>query len=210
MKLVFLLQGNRYFIEHGGAWFRIDSRPDVDLALSTLALEVADEFELVEQPHQRGIARMLLRKAASNAPEAVDVLHFVFSEPDGNIVDTVVLPIDSSRLMHVEWVDRRFRDGWAPADLRLVVDGMSQLTWRVYLPPADGSTGKRLVIENETDGTTTEVLIPRDATIDLSLVDVSFTGKRKLRLRCDPEQIKGSTDARQLGFVMVEEIIKAA
>jgi len=205
MKLALSLPSTRWFVVHDDAWFRVVDPAVVDLLVSVLALESVDEYDLVEQPHQRGTVSATLDESAEPA-----TVRFVFSESDGTELEPVDLPLDVRLLAHVEWLDQRFRDGWAPADLRLRLEGMDRMALRVYLPPVPGSSDKNLVIERLGDGQRTEVRLARDATTDIALVDGPFTGTRTFRLRCDPETISGSTDTRQLGFVVVDELVEAA
>ena len=207
MKLVFLMQRDRWFVEHLAGWFRIDDAEQVDLALAVLPLEGVDEYELVEQPHQQGVAALERVAGESGEPDRVTVS---LARPDGADAERHELAIDEARLVHVEWLNRRFRDGWVAADTRLLVDGMRSLVFEVYLPPADGADAKRLTVEDETGGSTHEVSLPRDARTRVTLVDGAFAGRRRLRLRCEPERITGSTDARQLGFLLLDERAEAA
>ncbi len=207
MKLVFLMQRDRWFVEHLAGWFRIHDPAQVDLALATLPLEGVDEYELVEQPHQRGAATLERVAGADGAPDAIAI---ALVTPDGVPIERHELALDAGRLVHVEWLTRRFRDGWVAADTRLVVDGMKTLAFEVYLPGPEGTGPKTLRIENENDGKTREVLLRRDGTTRVTLVDAAFSGRRRLRLSCEPERISGSTDARQLGFLLIDEHVEAA
>ncbi len=207
MKLVFLMQRDRWFVEHLAGWFRIHDPAQVDLALATLPLEGVDEYELVEQPHQRGAATLERVAGADGAPDAIAI---ALATPDGVPIERHELALDAGRLVHVEWLTRRFRDGWVAADTRLVVDGMKTLAFEVYLPGPEGTGSKTLRIENENDGKTREVSLRRDGTTRVTLVDAAFSGRRRLRLSCEPERISGSTDARQLGFLLIDEHVEAA
>lgn len=202
MKLVFLLQRNNYFVEHSKAWFRVENDDDIALALSVLALRVVDEFEIVEQPHHKGYACI---QALND-----DAMRVEFFYPDGQLFDSIDSNIDQGCLASVDWLNRQFRDGWVDAESLLEITGAREFTLRAYLPAVEGSEGKMLKIINETDGVENQVFLCREGETVIPIVESAFQGKRKLTLRCEPEVISVSTDIRQLGFVLVDEIVAAA
>lgn len=202
MKLVLLLQRENYFVEQDKAWFRLVDKDSVSIALATLPLSVVDEFEMVIMPHRKGNAEF--------SQVADGLVHVTLREPDGLVVADQDIALDQECLVNVNWLDKQFRDGWMDASTRLEVDGVGKLQLSVYLPAVEGSDGKNLVINNETDGTQSKVFIARDKAMNVDLVDEAFAGKRKFSLECSPEVITGSTDMRQLGFVLVDQFVEAA
>ena len=202
MKLVFLLQKNNYFVEHSKAWFRVDSDSDIALALRVLTLRVVDEFDLVEQPHQKGYACI---SAATD-----DAIGIEFFYPDGRLIERIESKIDQGCLAHVDWLNRQFRDGWVDAEAMLEITGAKEYSLRAYLPQVEGSQGKMLSIVNESGVVENQIFLRRDSETLVSIVEAAFEGKRQLTLRCEPEVIDSSTDIRQLGFVLVDENVAAA
>jgi|GEM_PF-1664360 len=220
MRLILLLPSVRWFVAHEDAWYRLEAAADIDLLGSVLALETVDAYELIEQPHQRGSVRATLAERAAATSGQVPTVQLVFHDLGGEPLESVRLNLDDNLLMHVEWLVPPYRDGWAQADARLRVEGVARLTLRVYLPPlaarlrhTDGtgrSNGKTLTIENLDTGAQRQAMLARDAETDITLIDEPFTGRRTLRLHCEAERISGSTDARQLGFLLVGEQREAA
>jgi hypothetical protein len=202
MKLVLLLQRENYFVEHDKAWFRLTDKDSVDIALATLPLSVVDEFEMVILPHRKGNAEFSLVTEG--------IVHVTLREPNEEVVVERDIVLDQTCLANVHWLDTQFQDGWMDASSSLEVDGVGKLQLSVYLPAVEDSDGKQLVIRNETDGTQSSVFIARDTAMNIDLVDATFIGKRRYSLECSPEIIIGSTDARRLGFVLVDQFVEAA
>ncbi|ASJ71618.1 hypothetical protein [Granulosicoccus antarcticus] len=201
MKLVLLLQRNYYFIEHAEALYRLKRDEDVDLAASLLTLRVVDQFDMIEQPAQRGQATINV------LPD--DTVQLTLSEADGTVIAEQSLEVSTGSMASVHWVTKKFQDGWVGTRVKLEISDVSELLWRVYLPTLDGAKGKELRILDEQTGQELKRHIERDKENSIELVGGPFSGMRTVLISCDAEpQVPG--DIRELGFVLVEESFKAA
>jgi len=202
MKLIFLLQKDAWFVEYEQSWYRIHDEQQIDIALTALALSVADQFQLVEQPHQAGNAMVEQTSSAS--------IRILLSAPDGDVILDEQLPLDIRTLVSIDWVTRPYRDGWMGANAELSLENVKRLDLEIYLPAAEDSDGKKLTISNTDDGTSSEVWLERDKKNIVHLVQKGGGGKVNLHLDCEPEAVSQSTDSRQLGFVLLGEQVDAA
>jgi len=202
MKLVLLLQRNTWFVDHDQAWFRLQNDDDINLGLSALPLSIANEFDMVEQPHQRGTATI--------ERESKGMISIVCREQDDTVVDTVKLPLDIKCLVSVDWLTKPFRDGWMDAISRIQTDNVKRLVLKAYLPPVNGSEGKMLKLTNDDDGEEVSVFLKRGEQSEIPLIEDGLSCRTTMTLSCEPESINSSTDIRQLGFILLDEIVEAA
>ena len=197
MRLIFLVQKSAWFVEHDNAWFRINDADEISLALGGMAMNMVNQHNLVEQPHQAG-------SAAVTQPDENSLL-VVLSSPDHKIVDSIAITLGVDALLSVDWKTKKFRDGWMSADAKLHLDNVGAMYIDAYLPARDGTKGKTLMIQNEQTGSVREVWIARDQKTRIAIVEKGEKGRLSLGLRCDPEPLDQSADPRELGFVLVSE-----
>ena len=197
MKLIFLVQKNAWFVEHETAWYRMNDADEIALALGGMAMNMVNQYDLVEQPHQAGSATVTQPDENS--------MSVVLTNPDNKIVDSIALTLGKSALLSVDWKTKKFRDGWMSADTRLTLDNVGVMYIDAYLPARDGTNGKTLMIQNEQTGSVREVWIARDQKTRIAIVEKGPKGTVNLGLRCDPEPLDQSADPRELGFVLVSE-----
>ncbi len=197
MKIIFLLQKDAWFIEHQQAWYRLNDKAELGLALSALALSMVNQHDLVEQPHQAGTASISQTDSRT--------LSVVLSGPDKQLIDTVDVVLDEKTLLNVDWSTKPFRDGWMSSDAVVTLDNVGSMYLDAYLPARSDSDGKLLTISNSESGSRVEVWIARDQKTRIPLVEQGHKGKVSLSLSCEPEKIDQTTDPRQLGFVMISE-----
>ncbi|MGQ7845724.1 hypothetical protein ACUNV4_14675 [Granulosicoccus sp. 3-233] len=197
MRLLFLLQKEAWFVEHQQAWYRLEDMNEVGLALSGLALNMVNQHELIEQPHQAGTARVT---QADDRRLSVQL-----SSPDHQIIATVDVVLDENTLLNVDWNTKPYRDGWVSSDATITLDNVGAMYLDAYLPARSDSDGKMLTISNQVTGNSLEVWVARDQKTRIPLVQNGSKGKVSLNLHCEPELIDQTTDPRQLGFVMISE-----
>ena len=197
MRLIFLVQKNAWFVEHDDSWYRMNDADEIALALSGMAMNMVNQHDLVEQPHQAGSATVTQPDEKS--------LSIILTSPDNKIVDSVALSLGADALLSVDWKTKKFRDGWMSADAKLALDNVGAMYIDAYLPARDGTKGKTLMIQNEQTGSVREVWIARDQKTRIAIVEKGPKGIVNLGLRCDPEPIDQSADPRELGFVLVSE-----
>lgn len=201
MKLVLLLQRNYFFIEHAEALYRLQNDEDVDLAASMLTLRVVDQFDMIEQPPQKGLATLSVVHD--------DAIRLTLIEADGAVVAEQLLEASRDSMASVHWVTKKFKDGWVGTRVKLEVSDASEVRWHVYLPVLKGSNGKELRIVNEQTGHVTKKFLERNKENYVEIVDAPFSGLLTLVISCDAEP-QSPDDVRELGFVLVEETVKAA
>lgn len=197
MKLIFLVQKEAWFVEHAQAWYRLADKRQTGLALAGLALNMVNQHELIEQPHQAGTAS--IRQTDERT------LTVTLSHPEGQLIESIDIRLDENILLNVDWATKPYRDGWMSADARLTLDNVGSMHVEAYLPARSGSEGKTLTIADPQTGSAREVWIKRDQTTRVAIVENGTPGKVDLILRCEPEQIDQTSDPRQLGFVVVGE-----
>lgn len=202
MKLVFLLQKNAWFVQHDTSWYRLSEQPCIDLALAVMPLTVADQYEMVEQPHLAGTATVIEGGGA-------DIRVFLLS-PDDKKVAEETLKLDLSRLVDVEWLAPPFKDGWVRASTEITLDGVRDYEIETYLPSLDNSHTKVLVVTNLGTGEATEQLLKRSEKTTVSLLKQKAPQRVTLRLECAPEENSAGMDTRELGFILVDDHVRAA
>lgn len=202
MKLIFLLQKDAWFVEHEQAWYRVNDEDSVHLALTGLALNVANQHEIIEQPHMAGSARL-----EQDSDKSIKV---TLVAPDDTVVATQTISLDEYALASVDWRTKQFRDGWMSSTSLVTLDNVGELQVDAYLPAKPGCKGKKLTVSNLETGDITELWLGRDEKTRLSLLERGHAGKVELQIECEPEAIDQSTDPRQLGFVMIAEQIRPA
>jgi len=218
MKLNFLLQKNAWFVEHGRSWYAIRDEEQVRLAASTLPLIVVDQHSLIAQPHIGGAAvlhwetqTVSARRFARRARAAeVGVIRVALSEPDGTLVAEERIVLDVDALGSMEWITPPFRDGWVDSVTSIALDNVDHLELEAFLPDVPGSSGKKLIVRNETDDTTSEVWLERRRKNVVPLMSKGRRGKVVLHLECEPEATDEAKDPRRLGFVLLGKSLKAA
>lgn len=197
MRLIFLLQKEAWFIEHGQAWYRLNEKKHTSLALACMPLNMVNQNDLIEQPHQAGSAEVSQTDERS--------LSVTLISPDGVAIDTVSIQLTENLLLNVDWNTKQYRDGWMSAEASLTLEDVGEMYLEAYLPADADSSGKKLVITNVQTGGVSEVWMARDQKTRIPVLESGSKGKVILRLTCDPEQVDQSSDPRQLGFVLVTE-----
>ena len=201
MKLVLFIQRNYFFIEHQEALYRLLGDEDVNLAVGMLPLRVVDQFDMIEQTPQKGRATL--------TTEGDGATRLMLIEANDAVVTEQLLDLSTDKMASVHWLTKRFKDGWVGTNVKLEVSDASEVRWNVYLPVANGSNGKELSIVNEQTGHKTKKYLERNTENSVAIVDAPFSGLHTLTISCDAEpQISG--EVRELGFVLVEEIVTAA
>jgi len=202
MKLIFLLQKNAWFVEFEQAWYRLNDQQDVELAITGLVMKVVDQFQLVEQPHHAGSAQLKMRSK--------DRMLVSLTAPDGRSVVRHEIKLDQQSLVSVDWATRPYRDGWVGAHAKVTVECVADFYVNAYLPRKGDSTGKTLTVCNSVDGSETEIWLARDKQTRVQLLTKARSRKTTLLLNCEPETISESSDARQLGFILMGEQARPA
>jgi hypothetical protein len=195
--MIFLVQKEAWFVEYQQAWYRLSDMQEVKLGLGGLALNMVNQYDLIEQPHHAGSAHI------SQPDERI--LRITFRSPDKVQIDSIDVTLDQNTLLNVDWNTKQFRDGWMSADAQVTLDNVGSMIVDAYLPAMAGSDGKMLTISDTSSGKAKEVWLARNKNTRISVVDSGSKGKVCLKLSCEPESIDQSTDPRQLGFVMVSE-----
>jgi len=199
MNLIFLLQRDRWFIEHEGRWSPVQTTEAVDLALTALPLVCVNEYELSEQPLQYGRAEVVCEGAAAIGIQLI--------APDGSIAVDESVKLDPLCLASLQWDKRPASDGWVETVARLHTDGIRRLVLQAYIPPMESSKGKNLHILNETTGEEKTIFIRRGAENKLAVLDNKVAGEHRLVISCDAEAANDSADVRSLGFVLLDKIV---
>jgi len=197
MKLIFLIQKNAWFIEHANAWYRLHDKQQIALASSCLPLNVVNQYTQVEQPHQAGSAWL--------SQERSNKLTLALKSPDNKLIETINVPLDATTVMSIDWHTVRYPDGWILPDAKVTLDNVGEMYVDAYLPPSKDSDGKELKIENTATGDVRTIWISRDRKTRFPLLEKNVMGKHCLNLSCIPEPVQNSSDARQLGFLLVTE-----
>ncbi len=197
MRLIFLLQKEAWFVEHTDAWYRLHDLAHVELALGGLALKMVDQHDLIEQPHQAGTATLVQSDQKS--------IKVTLKTAAGVLIDTLVIVLDERSLINVNWITRKFRDGWVSADAEIMLDNVGAMFLEAYLPARKNSGGKTLTILNNQNGKVREIWMERDRKTRIPLLERGSKGRLHLNLQCEPEEVDQSSEPRQLGFVLVSE-----
>jgi len=215
MKLTLLLQKNAWFIEHDYSLYCIPDTEQVNLAASALPLAVVSEDSMVKQPHIAGVAHLKSENTVRESRLISRIregaaIRVTLTEPDGSIVNNQRVLLDTDVLSSVDWMTHPFRDGWMSASTSLVLDGIRRFELQAYLPAFKDSTGKTLIIHDETNNSSREVWLERDKNNVVPLFSGETGNRVVLRLECEPEAIDSDTDRRPLGFVIAGETAEAA
>lgn len=197
MRIIFLLQKEAWFVEHEQAWYRLNNRQHTSLALGCMSLNMVNQNDLIEQPHQAGSAELSQTDERS--------LSVMLRSPDGVLVDTVSIQLSEDLLLNVAWHTKQYRDGWMSADASVTLDDVGEMFLEAYLPAHASSSGKNLVITNGQTGDISKVWMVRDQKTRIPVLQAGSKGKVTMSLKCDPEEVDPSSDPRQLGFVLVAE-----
>ena len=202
MKLVLFIQRNYFFIEYQEALYRLSGDEDVNLAVGMLPLRVVDQFDMIEQTPQKGRATL--------TTELDGATRLMLIEANDAVVTEQLLDLSTDNMASVHWLTKRFKDGWVGTNVKLEVSDASEVIDGMYICLfANGSKGKELSIVNEQTGHITKKYLERNTENTVEIVDAPFSGLHTLTISCDAEpQISG--DVRELGFVLVEEIVTAA
>lgn len=202
MKIILVPVRQQWYIEHAKAWYQIETEGQVEIALSVLALRIVDEYSEFEQQPYKGMACVTLGEDR--------LLHVHFTDVVGSSIEAVTVNVDEKCLCDIEWSEQPFNDGWVRSSSSLVVDNVSAYALKVYAPPVkNGNLEKTITIDNKTAGTTRQFTLVRGAENIMQLVGDSCETKQEFVLHCDSEPLNNSTDARELGFVLVGEILEA-
>ena len=202
MRLIFLIQKNAWFVEFEQDWYRLIDQRDIELAAAGLVLKVVDQFQLVEQPHHAG--------SATVKQKGKERLLITLTGPDGAVIVKVPHKLDQQSLISIDWTTHPYRDGWVSANAELTVERCADLSLTAYLPGDSHSDGKTLTILNTADGSETEIWLARDRQTKVPMLSRAGNRKTTLRLSCPPESITQSSDARQLGFILMSQKARAA
>ena len=76
-------------------------------------------------------------------------------------------------------------------------------------PPLDGVKNKFVTVENITTGEVTEFSLERNCQSVISIIENGCDEKQEFLLSCESEPLLNSSDTRELGFVLVDEIMSA-
>lgn len=197
MRLIFLLQKQAWFVEHKEAWYRIQNTAEVETALKWLPLNMVNLHDLIEQPHQAGNAKVTQSDERN--------LSVSLKNCDDQQLEIVKLPLGKNILINLDWITKKFRDGWMTSDARLNVENVGELFFDAYLPPRADSQGKTLTISNDQTGKSSEVWIARNQKTRIALIENGQKGKAAITIRCEPEHTDRTSDPRQLGFILIGE-----
>lgn len=201
LKIILMPSLSKWFIQNDNGWYSLENPSEVEEALSVLPLTIIDEYSQIDLQPIKGTSSVSGAEDGQMTVQAWDVV--------GNIDFTKVVEINASCLCNIEWQDPPYVDGWVKDKFRVFVDNVDTYSLKVYLPPLEGIKEKSVTVQNVTSGETKEILLARDRQNFLGIVDSRFDKKQEILLSCDSEPLVNSSDTRELGFVLLEEIISA-
>jgi len=198
MKLIFLLQRDRWFIENSNIWYSIRDTDEQELAFSVLPLLCMDEYEMCDQPVQAG--HVAFERLAD------DRLKICLINKHGETDLEKEITLDKNLLAVVDWDEPPFPDGWVSSTVRLNLEHVSECTLQLFLPDSPVSESKILKIRDQ-HGSFQEYLLNRGEETTCAIVNNQTPGNHQLLLDCEPEPSADSSDVRSLGFVLANSII---
>ena len=198
MKIVWVPAREQWYIEKNKGWYLVEDEEQVLLSLSVLPLKITDEYHKLNQGVYKGSAEISI---------VGDLLSASLRNVVGLVVEVVELRIDESCLHDVEWHDPVYDDGWVACKSRLLVENISTLDLKVYTPLISGLQEKEITIEDVSRGTTRCVLVERGRENVINLLSDSSRCQHEFVISCEPEPIDHALDVRELGFVLVDEVV---
>lgn len=201
MKILLSLSRNEWFIESDLGLYSLREQSELELAVSVLPLRVLDDSKDVDQYPFEGSASVL---GIEN-----NVMRLELRDVAGNRVELCEITIDETCLCSVDWLDKPFDDGWVRARSLIDLDNIGTYSLKVFAPVIEGQQDKVVSIENKTTGSSWSHTVIRGQENILPLISQRANGRQRFELRCDAEPLTDSTDTRDLGFVLVDEVMSA-
>lgn len=201
MKILLSSSRNEWFIESGQGLYAVSDQQGIELAVSVLPLRIVDDYKDVEQFPYEGTASVQGIEDDVMLIELIDVA--------GNQIELCEIKVDETCLCSVDWLDRPYDDGWVGSRSQLELDNIDTYSLKVFAPVIEGQPDKVISIENKTSGSSWNFTVIRGQENTLPLLRKRATARQQFQLSCDAEPLQDSTDTRDLGFVLVDELMTA-
>lgn len=201
MRILLSPTRKEWYIEKDDVYFSIEETPDAEIALTVLPLRVIDDAKIIDQFTFEGSATVA---GIENGKMQIE-----FREVTGELKSKDEVGIDETCLCTVDWSERPFDDGWVSSRTQIDVENVSTYALKLFLPIVEGQPQKSLTIENKTTGDKWNYNVIRGQENLLNLVESKIDNKHEFMLHCDSEPLENTTDTRELGFVLVDEVLAA-
>lgn len=201
MKILLSPSRNEWYIESGDGCYTLDNKAEVELAVSVLPLRIINDYKEVEQISFEGSAAIV---EIEN-----DVMKVELKDIVGNRISLSEIKIDDTCLCSIDWQERPFQDGWVGAHSQVRIDNVSSYALKVFAPAIEGHADKIVNIENKTTGNKWSFTLVRGQENTITLMNQPADGRQEFVLQCAAEPIDDSTDTRDLGFVLVDDVMTA-
>ena len=203
MRIIVTTGRKECCVEYQNDWYQVESESELALALSVLPIKVERAFNAVEQAVCRGTASLALESDSS-----VRFTLTPHAGPEEKL--SVVMPIDEQCLCSVEWQHKPHSDKWLGCRNVVTLDAVGSYAVKVFIPEISGQGDKRLLVKNVTTGAESGVDMIRGQENLVQITDQPAEARQVIELTCESEPSTDSRETRELGFVLVDELVSAA
>lgn len=202
MRIVVTAGRRECCLEYHSDWYQVETESELALALSVLPVKINNEYESVEQTVCKGVAS--LRHSDYDTVE-IEFRDYVSDTP-GKVIR---LPIDETCLSSVDWLYPPYTDKWMGCANVITLDNVGSYSIVAFIPEQDGAEDKTITFNNITTGEVKHQVLQRGHENIIDLIDSQSACKQTLKFECKPEPNANSPDTRDLGFLLVKEMVSS-